>query len=1055
MWMTAATACRTCGTEPLENARFCHGCGAPIADEATAEYKQVTVLFADVVRSMDIAAAVGPERLREIMGELVTRSTAVVKRYGGTVDKFTGDGIMALFGAPIALEDHAFRACLAAVDIQEEARRLANEVESTDHIELQLRVGLNSGQVIAGEIGSGAMGYTAIGEHVGMAQRMETVAPAGGVMLSESTARLVEHLVALGPVEMVQIKGSDGQHPARRLVSLMMEPEKVQRSAPTFVGRSWEINSIAGILDEAVGGAGCVVNVVGPPGIGKSRLAQEAGGLAAERGMDVVTTFCESHATDIPFHAVTRLLRHGFGVAGLDSASARARVRAQVPDADPEDIALLEDLLGIAEPGRGIPNIEPDARRRRLTALINTATLTRATPVLYLIEDVHWIDEVSESMLAGFMTVVPQSRAAVLLTYRPEYRGALARVATAQAIALRPLSDSNTSALVYELLGAHPSVSALAGRIAQRAAGNPFFAEEMVRDLAERAVLEGKSGDYTLSDDVAEVNVPATLQATIASRIDRLAPAAKRTLSAAAVIGSRFGPELLLELGIEPALDELVAAELIDQVKFTRGGEFAFRHPLVRAVAYESQLKSTRAQLHRQLARRIETLHPESVDENAALIAEHLEAAGDLRDAFEWHMRAGTWLTNRDIRAARLSWERARQVADGLPVDYPDRLAMGIAPRTLLGVSSWRASGTIEDARFEELRELTGAADDKVSLATAMAGQVSALLVHARVREASRLASEYVSLLESIGDPTLTVALLYAAIATKNQAGEVADTLRLTQMTIDLSDGDPNAGNLVIGSPLAGAFVLRGLARACSGDLGWREDVEHGIALAKPMDAFTRAGALLFKYACLTSGVFVADATALEDTADMLTIAERSGDDFTLACARFLRGLVLVHRDGPERDEGFALLDMAREASVQEQFTMIAVTIVDIEVAMEKLRTGDVDGAVELSRIAVEEDFATGDRAFLATAVSVLVESLLRRGAPADVQEAEAAIERLKAVPREPNYYIFELPLLRSRALLARARGDEETYRSLRDHYRQLANSSCFEGHMAMAEAMA
>ncbi len=191
--MTAIAACRTCGTEPLEKARFCHGCGSPLDEADTrAEYKQVTVLFADVVHSMDIAAAVGAERLREIMAELVDRAAAVVQRYGGTVDKFTGDGIMAVFGAPVALEDHAVRACLAALGIQEETARLAAEVNDRDGVDLQLRVGLNSGQVIAGEIGSGALGYTAIGEQVGMAQRMESVAPPGGVMLSASTARLVD-----------------------------------------------------------------------------------------------------------------------------------------------------------------------------------------------------------------------------------------------------------------------------------------------------------------------------------------------------------------------------------------------------------------------------------------------------------------------------------------------------------------------------------------------------------------------------------------------------------------------------------------------------------------------------------------------------------------------------------------------------------------------------------------------------------------------------------------------------------------------------------------------
>ena len=216
MRLTAAgLLCGSCGTELPPNAKFCNECGAPVAHASrSAEYKQVTVLFADVVHSMDIAAAVGAERLREIMSELLDRSTAVVQRYGGTLSQFTGDGIMAVFGAPITLEDHAVRACLAALGVQEEAARLAAEVHDRDGVDLRLRVGLNSGQVIAGEIGSGALGYTAIGEQVGMAQRMESVAPPGGVMLSASTARLVDGAAALGEPEMVRIKGAD--EPVRR-----------------------------------------------------------------------------------------------------------------------------------------------------------------------------------------------------------------------------------------------------------------------------------------------------------------------------------------------------------------------------------------------------------------------------------------------------------------------------------------------------------------------------------------------------------------------------------------------------------------------------------------------------------------------------------------------------------------------------------------------------------------------------------------------------------------------------------------------------------------------
>ncbi len=227
-------------------------------------------------------------------------------------------------------------------------------------------------------------------------------------------------------------------------------------------------------------------------------------------------------------------------------------------------------------------------------------------------------------MLADFLSVIPRTSSMVLITSRPEYQGALTRVPGAQTIALAPLADSDTTALLGELLGSHPSVGELAAIIAERAAGNPFFAEEMVRELAQRGVLAGEHGGYVCRADVAEVSVPATVQAAIEARIDRLASPAKRTVTAASVIGARFGADLLTVLGIEPAFDELVKAELIDQVRFTPSAEYAFHHPLIRAVAYESQLKSDRAQWHRRLAAAIQERAPEAVDENAALIAEHL-----------------------------------------------------------------------------------------------------------------------------------------------------------------------------------------------------------------------------------------------------------------------------------------------------------------------------------------------------------------------------------------------------------------------------------------------
>ena len=473
-----------------------------------AEFKQVTVLFADVVGSMAIASAVGAERLRELMADVFGRAATITRRYGGTVDKFTGDGIMALFGAPVALEDHAFRACLAALDIQEQIAQLAGEVQRRDGVVLRLRVGLNSGRVITGEIGYGSTGYTAVGDQVVLAERMESVAPPGGVMLSESTARLVEHATVLGPLEWVHVKGAEESLPARRLLGAAAERTRIGRRESTLVGRTWEMSTVSGIVGQAISGAGCVAGVVGPPGIGKSRIVREAVTLATARGVEVFIASCESHTRDVPFHVVARLLRTVFGVSDLDVHAGRAQVRARIPDADPEDLLLLDDLLGIGDPDAPPPAITSDARRRRLAALLNAAALARTAPTLYVIEDVHWIDEVSEAMLAEFVKVVPRSRSLVLITYRPEYRGALSRTPGAQTISLAPLSSEQTAALTAELLGTDPSVRALAARITERAAGNPFFAEEMVRDLAERGVLDGDRGAYRCRDDAADISVP-------------------------------------------------------------------------------------------------------------------------------------------------------------------------------------------------------------------------------------------------------------------------------------------------------------------------------------------------------------------------------------------------------------------------------------------------------------------------------------------------------------------------------------------------------------------
>jgi class 3 adenylate cyclase len=1055
--MTAGVACASCGADLRASDKFCHECAAPVVAAAKpAEYKQVTVLFADVVRSMDIAAALDVERLREIMTELLECSAAVVRRYGGTVE-YTGDGVMALFGAPVALEDHAFRGCLAGLAIQEEAHRLATEVQSRDGVALQFRVGLNSGRVIAGEFGSGSLGYRATGEQVGMAQRMESVAPPGGVMLSESTARLVEHTVTLSEPESVQIKGADEPVQARRLLAISPRHALVGRAEASLVGRRWEMAALDAIVDRAIGGRGGVVNVVGAPGIGKSRAAREAAAAAAGRGFDVFWTFCESHASDIPFQVVARLLRSSTGVADLGGEVARIQLRAKLADADPQDLLLVEDLLGIADPDVQLPQIDPDARRRRLTALINTTALARTQPALFIIEDAHWIDAVSESMLADFLSVIPRTPSMVLITARPEYKGALTRLHGVQTIALAPLDDSDTTALLAELLGSQPSVGDLTAIVADRAAGNPFFAEEMVRELAQRGVLTGQRGDYACHADVADLSVPATVQAAIAARIDRLTAQARRTISAASVIGARFRADLLTALDIDPALDELLNVELIDQVRFTPSAEYAFHHPLIRAVAYESQLKSDRAQWHRRLAAAIQERAPGSVEDNAALIAEHLEAAGELHAAYGWHMRAAAWSTNRDLVAARLSWERARQIADALPDDDPDQLSMRIAPRTMLCGTDLQAREVQESqGRFAELRELCSAAGDKVSLAIGMSGPATELMYAGRAREAARLSSEQMALLESIGDPTPTMGLAVVAFCNWLGVGEFGEVLRWSQAIVELAAGDPVKGaGYGVGSPLAIALAWRGHARWWLGRPGWRQDLHDAVAMARRSNTETFSGVVAWTYGhAILYGVLRADASLVRACEDAVQTAHRASNDRALGLAGYALAIGLLNQDdAADRQRGLELMMQTRDIWLGKRVRFL-IPATDVWAARETARRGDRDAAIPVIRQAVGEMRQAEHLFYGVWGTGILVQTLLERGAQGDLAEAHEAIDWLANMRADQDSPMLEITLLRLQALLARARGEDIVYWDLVSRYRAMAESLGFEGHIAWAKAL-
>ena len=563
-------------------------------------------------------------------------------------------------------------------------------------------------------------------------------------------------------------------------------------------------------------------------------------------------------------------------------------------------------------------------------------------------------------------------------------------------------------------MGSDRSIGEIGQTIAERAAGNPFFAEEIVRELAERGVLHGKPGAYVSTADVAEVSVPATLQTTIAARIDRLDLKAKRTLSAASVIGSRFGLDLVNALGVEPAVTDLMAAQLIDQVRFTRKPEFVFRNPVIRAVAYESQLRSDRAELHRRLAAAIEARG--SADENSALIAEHLDAAGDLRDAYDWRLRAAAWSSPRDIRAARLNWERARWISDAIPGSDLQRTALRIAPRTMLSMSTWRVGGSLADTGFDDLRKLCESVGDDLSLAVAMYGQIALLSFQHRYHEASLLASEQFDLLQKSPDAVTALGLIHGAVMAKLHAGDPLQACHVAQWAIEMIEvavGEDTAE--AAGSSLA-MMLLWGAVASCSvGNPGWRHDMRRAIDLERTLAP--EGSLLLFLigvgYGFLTHmEALVPDERAMEELSEAVRRAEEIGDDLALGTAYLARGLVLSRRSADaERRLGLEALRSAHEIFVQRAI-LTPATMAEIQIAEMTAVYGDVQQAIEDARSIVNQ-LVENDEGFMrAAATAVLVQSLIQRGSDADLVDAADEIERLAAIPTDPGFVLNEIQLL-------------------------------------------
>jgi class 3 adenylate cyclase len=530
------------------------------------ERKQVTVLFADLKGSMELLADRDPEEARQLLDPVLERMMAAVHRYEGTVNQIMGDGIMALFGAPIAHEDHAVRACYAALGMQEAIRRYSDDVRRVHGIEVQLRIGLNAGEVVVRAIGNDLhMDYSAIGQTTHLAARMEQLAPPGTIRLTAATLRLVEGLVQVQALGPIPVKGLDEPVEVFALVGATTVRQRFQvrvaQGLTRFVGRQRELDTLSQAQEQAGAGHGQVVALVGEAGVGKSRLVYEFTHSHHLQGWRVLESASVSYGKATPYFPVLDLLRRYVHLDERDDPrTIRAKVTGQLLTLDEalqDAIAPLLALLDALPDDSPFLTLDPPQRRQRTLNVLKRVLLreSQAQPLLVVFEDLHWIDTETQALLDTLVEGMPTARVLLLVNYRPEYQHGWGSKTYYTQLRLDPLPPASADALLQALLGDDPGLAPLTRRLIARTDGNPFFLEESVRTLVETGVLVGAPGVYRLAQALPTIQVPATVQAVLAARIDRLPPEEKHLLQTAAVIGTEVSLPLVQAMAELPEAD--------------------------------------------------------------------------------------------------------------------------------------------------------------------------------------------------------------------------------------------------------------------------------------------------------------------------------------------------------------------------------------------------------------------------------------------------------------------------------------------------------------------
>ena len=694
------------------------------------ERKLVTVLFADICGSTELVQKLDPESAAELIEPALQAMNSAVHGYEGTVNKTQGDGIMALFGAPIAHEDHAVRAAFAALDIQE-------AITSLDRPELVVRVGLNSGEVLVRSVDNDlSIDYDAVGHTVHLAARMEQMADPGTILITAATQRLAGGALKLRSLGATPVKGIAQPIETYRLIGNSSQASswilRSRSGLSKFVGRQNELRMLTDCLDQNARSKGALVAIIGEPGQGKSRLAHEFSQIALSRRHSVLRAETAAHGVTTPYLPLNRLLRSIFAVEPADSQTRIAdRVSAEIRDLDKRlatAVPALQSVLDASVADREWQDLDPQIRRRRIIDSIKSLCLALANrqPTVLVFEDLHWIDTESQAVLDALVDAIATAPITIVVTYRPEYRHDWMNKSYYARVRLNPLDQEPAALLLDNLIGNAEELTNLKGLLIERTEGVPLFLEETVRHLFESGVLRGERGHYRSGRQVEKLSVPDTVQSVIAARIDRLTPRLKDLLQTASIVGRTVPFRLLLPLSagssdtVRNDMADLAAAEFFYETGSSPDLAYTFKHALTEQVTYEGLVKARRRSLHKRLVDVIEHEYTGRIEEHLEELAHHASEASDYRRAYNYNLAAARKAHARSAyRQAIVFFEAASAALDGLSCEstsQTDKIDVLLEMRTAL----WPLGDHERLAqRATEALELAQAAEETGRLANA------------------------------------------------------------------------------------------------------------------------------------------------------------------------------------------------------------------------------------------------------------------------------------------------------------------------------------------------